>query len=92
MAKVKVKMNSSGALEVLNSDGVVEHLQGIAEGIKAAADAQTSVKSGMRNDNYIVKANKGTGRARASVIAANPHSIRQQQKNNTLIKCIGSGS
>ena len=90
-SRVKVRMSSRGASEILNSPEVLADLERRANAIKEAADGTTDRKSGFRNENYYMRSGTGTSRARASVIAANPYSISQNRKYNILLKCMDAG-
>lgn len=81
---VKVKINSSGAREILNSAGVQSDLLHRANGIKRSAES-------MGNGTFEADVQAGKCRAHAMVKTTDIVSIRSNAKNNTLLKAMGSG-
>lgn len=90
MASVKVRMNSAGAREVLNSAGVLGELEFRAEAIAAAANAKASPDS-MDNPAFMADAQAGGSRARARVFTASTHGINNNNKYNTLLTSMDAG-
>ena len=79
--KVKVKMNGKSARELLNSAVVRDALKARADAIAAAS-----------GDGYEPSVQTGKNRARASVITGTPKAMRDNAKNNTLLKSLGQGA
>lgn len=78
--KVRVKMNIAGARAIRNSAEVEGDLMRRAQAIEAAA-----------GPGYEASSQTGRTRARASVITADFEAIRDNAKNNTLLKSLDRG-
>lgn len=78
--KVRVKMSSAGSRKVLNSSEVQADLRRRADAIAMAA-----------GEGYWPSVQAGVNRARASVITADFKAIRDNAKNNTLLKSLDKG-
>lgn len=87
MGNVKVKMNSAGAREVLNSAGVQSDLMARASRIKARADS-------MGSGTYEADVQPGRNRAHARVKTPKGdfETMASQAKHNTLLKSLDAGS
>lgn len=70
----------------LNSDGVRELLQGPA--MMAECLAQAQAIAGRAGGGYTVSTYTGATRVNASVMAETPEAIRDNLKNNTLLKAV----
>lgn len=81
MAKTRVKLNNAGFRALRNSAAVVNDLRSRAERVRTAA-----------GNGYVVEGGAGRNRARFVVITAKPSAIRDNAKNNTLIKAMGAGN
>ncbi len=84
MANVKVKINSSGARQLLNSTAVQGELLKRAEKIKARTD-------GMGSGKYTADVQPGKNRAHAMVKTTDIISKRSNAKHNTLLKSMDAG-
>lgn len=84
MANVKVKINSSGARQLLNSTPVQGELLKRAEKIKARAD-------GIGSGKYSADVQPGKNRAHAMVKTTDIISKRSNAKHNTLLKSMDAG-
>lgn len=84
MANVKVKINSSGARQLLNSTAVQGELLKRAEKIKARAD-------GMGSGKYTADVQPGKNRAHAMVKTTDFISKKSNAKHNTLLKSMDAG-
>jgi hypothetical protein len=84
MANVKVKINSSGARQLLNSSAVQGELLKRAEKIKASAD-------GMGSGKYAADVRPGKNRAHAMVKTTDFKSMASNAKHNTLLKSLDAG-
>lgn len=84
MANVKVKINSSGARQLLNSSAVQGELLKRAEKIKASAD-------GMGSRKYAADVRLGKNRAHAMVKTTDFISMASNAKHNTLLKSLDAG-
>lgn len=86
MAKWKVKINSAGAREVMNSSGVQSDLLNRANRIKARADS-------MGSGTY--EADVQPGKSRAHAMVKTPRgdfkTMASQRKHNTLLKSMDAG-
>lgn len=87
---IKVRINSDGARAVLSSTAVALRLGEMASSICASANAKASPDE-MLNDPYDYDVKAGGKRSRASVFAASPHGIRDNNKRNTLLKSLDAG-
>ncbi|MEG1433902.1 hypothetical protein [Eubacterium sp.] len=83
MADVKVRINSSGARQLLNSAAVQGELLKRAEKIKARAD-------GMGSGKYTADVQPGKNRAHAMVKTTDIVSRASNANNNTLVKSLGA--
>ncbi|SDY29102.1 hypothetical protein [Eubacterium barkeri] len=84
MADVKVKINSAGARQLLNSAAVQGELLKRAEKIKVRAD-------GMGSGKYVADVQPGKNRAHAMVKTTDFISKKSNAKHNTLLKSINAG-
>ena len=84
MGKFKVRMNKSGARELLNSVEMQEELLSRAERIRERAD---SVGSG----TYKADVQAGKNRAHAMVKTTDIVSQNSNKKHNTLLKSMDAG-
>ena len=84
MSKVSVKMNSSGAIELMNSQEVQDDLLRRAERIKQQAD---TFGSGV----YEADVRPGMVRAHAMVKTTDYRSMASNSKHNTLLKSMDAG-
>ena len=84
MADVTVKMNSSGARQILNGSAVQGELLKRAEKIKARAD-------GMGSGEYSADVRPGKNRAHAMVKTTDFKSMASNAKHNTLLKSLDAG-
>lgn len=86
MGNVKVKMNSAGAREVMNSSGVQSDLLARANRIKARAD-------GIGSGKYVADVQPGRNRAHAMVKtpSGDLRTMRSQAKHNSLLKSMDAG-
>jgi len=86
MARVRVRMNSAGAREVLNSEGAQGACLEIAEAVR---DRACSIDGGY------YEADVQAGRNRAHAMVKTPYgdyrTMVLQRRNNTLLKAIGGG-
>lgn len=73
--QVRVKFNRNAFGEILYSEKVADYVTGKAEGVKAYC-----------GDGYEVGSRRGKRRYRASVVTADYGAIRDNSKNNTLLK------
>lgn len=81
MAKWKVKMNSAGAREVMNSEGVEEYLLFMAKAMKYRAE-------NMGSGEYEADVQLGVNRAHARVKTTDILSIASNAKHNSLLKAL----
>lgn len=83
MGRVKVKMNSAGARELLNSSEIQSYLLTRAENVKEGAEAF--------GGNYIADVQPGRNRAHAMVKTPRGdfRTMYKQAKNNALLKALG---
>lgn len=79
MAKVRVELNSEGVRELLRSTEMAGVCRDLAGGIAARA-----------GDGYGVSVYTGRNRVNASVYATTKEAERDNLKNNTLLKAVGS--
>lgn len=75
--KVRIELNSEGVRELLRSPGIA-----------AACQAQASAIAGRAGEGYRVSTYIGVNRANASVITETDAAIRDNMKNNTLLKAV----
>lgn len=80
MSKVRVKVHSAAARSLLNSGEVKADLGRRAGAISAAA-----------GEGYQASVQAGRNRARASVITGDYQSIKDNAKNNTLLRSLDRG-
>lgn len=91
MAKgIKVRINSSGAQDLLTSPAVTSDIESRTSAIAVLACAKTSPDE-MRNDPYMSEVDNGGTRARGRVWTASPHGIRNNNKHNTLLNSLDAG-
>ncbi len=92
MGKPKARIKPAGANALRNSSKITSYLKSKGESIAKMADARIkSSDKEFKNPNYVVRVRHSPERTHVSVIAANPHSINDNLKNNTLLKSLGSG-
>ncbi|KFI49745.1 hypothetical protein [Bifidobacterium biavatii] len=84
MAKVKVRLHSSGVLDVLNSAGVRNDIERRTEAITAAANRMHNAKG------YVGDVIK-TDRPHGAVRATTRYAKRSNAKHNTLLKSLDAG-
>lgn len=84
MSKVKVRMNSRGAVGLMNSSEIQNDLLNRAQRIKSQAD---TFGSGV----YVADVRPGKTRAHAMVKTSDPRSIVSNAKHNTLLKSLDVG-
>jgi hypothetical protein len=78
MAKVKVVLNRSEIRkQILNGDSTMQYLTELAEGIQ-----------GRCGDGYEVSSQKGKTRCNARISTENYRAMRDNYKNNTLLKAM----
>lgn len=77
----KVKLNTAGFRALRNDPSVVNDLQSRGRRIQSAAGS-----------GYVVEGGAGRNRARVVVIAASPAAMRDNAKNNTLIRAMGAAN
>ena len=88
---MRVKMNDSGVRAILNSPGVLADLQARGERIEGAANAMLGPIAATDKFGYrTLPASEGKNRARVSVWTGGITSRRDNAKNNTLLKALGS--
>lgn len=88
----KCRVNPAAANAFRNSGPVASDIESRARAIAADAQAKTH-ESGQafRNPGYAVRTERGKTRCHGLVIAANPHTMSDNRKNNTLLKSIDAG-
>ena len=92
MAKVQVEVSRRAVQRIQKSPVVQADLKRRAEAIAKSADAQTSPNPpSMRNPNYVSFVTVGNVAAKGRVVASNPHSMRDNARNNTLLKSMDAG-
>ncbi|OZE92455.1 hypothetical protein CH298_02665 [Rhodococcoides fascians] len=79
MARITYKM--AGFRAIRKSPKVVQALKGLADDIADDCNAAANV-----DDGYVSKISQSASRARATVITSNAKSIRDNARNNTIIK------
>lgn len=77
--KVRIELNSEGVRNLLRSQEVKNYCEQLANEIAARA-----------GDGYEVTTFTGKNRANASVHAATEKALKDNLKNNTLLKAVGS--
>ena len=77
MDKVRIELNSEGVRELLRSPEMAAICR---EHAKAIADRA--------GEGYIVTTYTGASRVNASVITETPEAMRENLKNNTLLKAV----
>ena len=77
MGKVQVELNSEGVRELLRSPEMA-----------AICQAQAMAIAGRAGNGYSVSTYTGTSRVNASVMAETQEAIRDNLKNNTLLKAV----
>lgn len=78
MPKTKIVLNSAGVRALLQSQEMQTMLSERAQEIAARAG------SGYETDVFV-----GRNRANASVFASDPEAVKDNMKNNTLLKALG---
>ena len=79
MAKVRIELNSDGVRELLRSAQMGAICKSYADGIAGRAGA-----------GYEVTVHTGATRVNASVGTATKEAMRDNYKNNTLLKAVGA--
>lgn len=79
MSKVKVVLNSKGVRELLRSQDMMNACSEIAE------KAYSSLGEGYSMKKYV-----GTNRVNVSIGTESIESVRENSKNNTILKALGS--
>lgn len=87
---IRVRINSAGAREILSSEAVGLRLGEMASSICKSANSKAS-EDDMFNQPYEYDVKTGGLRARASVVTATPHGIRNNNKYNTLLNSLDAG-
>jgi hypothetical protein len=77
MANVQVELNSEGIRELLRSQAMMEECRAHAQAIASRAGG-----------GYTVTTYTGVTRVNASVMTATPEAIKDNLKNNTLLKAV----
>lgn len=77
MAKVKIELNRAGVRELLRSEAAGELCRSIADGV-----------AGRAGDGYEVTTHVGQNRVNCSVRAETFAAMRDNMKNNTLLKAL----
>lgn len=77
MANIQVELNSDGVRELLRSQEIMAECRAHAQAIASRA-----------GDGYTVSTYTGVNRVNASVMAATPEAIKDNIKNNTLLKAV----
>ena len=90
MAKVRVKINSNGAVALMRSSEVLSDLMARGEAIAKSANAMASPDD-MDNDAYMADGENSGTRAKVRVFTSSPHGIRNNNKHNTLLKSLDAG-
>ena len=80
MARVKIKWNIKGFEEVRKRSDAQSAVKDLADGIAAQC-----------GEGYIAVSGNGKTRARASVIAVTPAAIRDNRRNNTILRAAANG-
>ena len=92
MAKVQVEVSQQAVQSIQKSPEMQADLKRRADAIAKSADSQTSPNpSSMRNENYVSFVTVGDISAKGRVVASNPHSMRDNARNNTLLKSMDAG-
>lgn len=81
MAKTRIKWRVAGFRELRLEPGVIADLEERAEAVAAAA-----------GDGYEASAMAGKNRGRASVITADYAAMRDNAKNQTLLRSLDAGA
>lgn len=90
MTSVRVKLNSAGFRQILNSPEVQATLQEKGEEVAARAATHTKIRAtGMRNPDYVARTVPGKGRAACFVWAANTNSFLAEAHDRALSKALG---
>lgn len=85
MAKPRMKWNIKAFAEIRNAPGVLDDLQNRADAIASAA--------GEGYESRPAEAGKGRkGRGRAAVITADFDAVRDNAKNQTLLRSLDAGA
>ena len=84
MSKARVKMNSKGAVLVMNSQEVQSELLRRAEAIRDKAET-------LGSGSYAADVQPGRTRAHAMVKTTDARSIASNAKHNTLLKSLDAG-
>ncbi|MBP2211087.1 hypothetical protein JOJ87_001431 [Rhodococcus ruber] len=84
MARPKVTFKMAGFRAVRTSPNVEAELQKQADRIAAEANASSG-------GGYVVKTSRGTSRSRAVVVTTDGPSMKDNAKNNTLIRNLKGG-
>lgn len=84
MGRVKVKMNSAGARQILNSGKVQADLLRRAEAVRSRAES-------MGSGTYAADVQPGKNRAHAMVKTTDAKSCASNAKKNVLLKSLDAG-
>lgn len=87
---IRVSMNHAGARAILTSPGVTADLARRAEAVCREANSMASPDK-MRNDAFSSEADSSGNRSHARVWASSPHGIRNDNKNDTLLRSLDAG-
>lgn len=79
MAKVEIELNSEGVRELLRSPAILAACRDVANGVAARA-----------GDGYSVSSYTGTNRVNVSVGTETAKAMRDNLKNNTLLKAVNA--
>lgn len=77
----RITYNMAGYRAIRKSPGVTARVKELVEGIAADCNASADVDGG-----YEAKVSQGRGRSRGAVITTNAKAIRDNARNNTIIK------
>lgn len=92
-AKIKVKMNSRGARELLAGNSVMSFVNGMAVRGAAAANAMEGTPRIDRGEKFGFTSwtpTRASRRAIARIYATGPTARRRNAANNTILKALGS--
>lgn len=78
MSKIEIELNSAGIRELLRSQEIMDALQDTADGIRAQLGTQ------YQTDQYV-----GAGRANVSVYTDDPAALRDNERNNAMLRAMG---
>lgn len=78
MSKVKIELDKAGMRELLRSQEIMETLREPAESVRAQL-----------GDKFQTESYTGKGRVNISVYTTDPAAIRDNERNNTILKGMG---